>query len=299
MTALHGSSLCPVFILDPHFKPRVGALRWNHLIETLVALDASLRARGSALLLLEGTPEQVFQRILDDRVSLLVWEHDTEPYALQRDATIRRLAESRGVDVAVQSGHTLFDMEMLKSKAKGSVPTTLAAFQKLMGSNPVAKPVPTPDKIPPLPAGVDWVVEAESGNPPSGWPQKYSKELESDQKSLIRGGEEEALAKMRAYCSNAKRVTTFEKPKTDPTKQWYSSDAAAIPAGATTALSPYLHFGSLSPRAFYWTLVDLEQKSSKDFTRPPVSLVGQLIWREFFHFVGFVSPNFDKVRECW
>jgi cryptochrome len=60
-------------------------------------------------------------------------------------------------------------------------------------------------------------------------------------------------------------------------------------------LSPYLHLGILSPRAFYWALADAT-RGNKKATAPPVSLVGQLLWREFFHYVGRWTPNFDRVR---
>lgn len=29
---------------------------------------------------------------------------------------------------------------------------------------------------------------------------------------------------------------------------------------------------------------------------PPVSLEGQLIWREFFYFCGAYTPKFDKIE---
>lgn len=29
-------------------------------------------------------------------------------------------------------------------------------------------------------------------------------------------------------------------------------------------------------------------------TEPPVSLLGQLFWREFFYFVAYKTPNFDR-----
>ena len=31
-------------------------------------------------------------------------------------------------------------------------------------------------------------------------------------------------------------------------------------------------------------------------TKPPVSLRGQLLWREFFYFVGANTPNFDQME---
>ena len=37
-------------------------------------------------------------------------------------------------------------------------------------------------------------------------------------------------------------------------------------------------------------------KGHKNHSKPPVSLVGQLYWREWFYTVGHVTPNFDKME---
>ena len=292
----HSGILVPIFVLDPWFRDRVGALRYNHLIDSLLALNESLTKLGSGLLILEGSPEAVFEEILaEDEIKTLLFEKDTESFAVQRDAKVVEIAERKGVDVLAGWGHTLYDMDMLKDIAGASVPTTLASFQKLLGTHKVPKPLDAPQKMPALPNGISWVSETISKNPASSWSEKYKLALADDQRTLIVGGESIALAKMRAYLNNTERVTTFEKPKTNPVKAWYSSNEQEIEPGATTALSAYLHFGSLSARLFYWNLLEIEAKV-KVSSRPPTSLVGQLLWREFFHFVGFVSPNFDRIE---
>ena len=37
-------------------------------------------------------------------------------------------------------------------------------------------------------------------------------------------------------------------------------------------------------------------KNRTGYTKPPVSLVGQLFWREFFYTVGYATPNFEKME---
>ena len=83
-----------------------------------------------------------------------------------------------------------------------------------------------------------------------------------------------------------KWVRAFEKPKGNP--------AAFSPEPATTVLSPYLKFGCLSPRKFYHALAAVYAKGPH--TEPPVSLMGQLLWREFFYTVGFATPNHEQAR---
>lgn len=298
LRALSGSTpafLAPVFVIDPAFRG-VGALRYAHLLDSLLALDEELRSRGSGLLLLEGKPEETMEAILGD-VGQLAWETDMEPYALERDGKVRRLAERRGVDVVVTSGHTLFDLDVLRRACGGAAkaPTTFGSFQKLVSRMEVPRPLDAPQKLPPLPLHLGWVKECVSTNPASSWMAKYARPLADGQHRLFVGGERTALAKMQAYCSKANRVTTFEKPKTDPTKAWYGTNAADVSAGATTVLSPYLKFGTLSCRLFYWTLRDIESKSKGGHSNPPESLVGQLLWREFFTFTASNTPNFGSI----
>lgn len=77
-------------------------------------------------------------------------------------------------------------------------------------------------------------------------------------------------------------VVKFAKPDT--------SAAASIERPSTTCLSPYVKFGCLSVRTFYWRLRELEIAATAarkvQISTPPVSLVGQLLWREHFYNVG-------------
>ncbi|CAN2390471.1 negative regulation of corticosteroid hormone secretion [Pristimantis euphronides] len=64
---------------------------------------------------------------------------------------------------------------------------------------------------------------------------------------------------------------------------------------STTGLSPYLRFGCLSCRLFYFKLTDLYKKVKKN-SSPPLSLYGQLLWREFFYTTATSNPRFDKME---
>lgn len=90
------------------------------------------------------------------------------------------------------------------------------------------------------------------------------------------GGESQALVRLGDYLADAKWVCAFEKPKTDP---------SAFVRPATTVLSPYLKFGCLSPRLFHARLMAVYRGAKGVHSKPPVSLRGQLLWREFFYTV--------------
>jgi cryptochrome len=87
-----------------------------------------------------------------------------------------------------------------------------------------------------------------------------------------------------------RNVWTFAKPDTAPTD---------FGPASTTQLSPYLKFGCLSACTFYEALKAAEAKAPKGtkVTLPPVSLCGQLLWREFFYTVAWdKSPGYDHMQ---
>ena len=101
----------------------------------------------------------------------------------------------------------------------------------------------------------------------------------------IPGGEKEALKRLKKELSREKYICEFEKPKTSPT--------ALQPS--TTLLSPYLALGCLSAKRFYHGVLDVYKKNNNKTSKPPTSLEGQLLWREFYYFNGRVVPNYDRM----
>lgn len=97
------------------------------------------------------------------------------------------------------------------------------------------------------------------------------------------GGETEGLKRMYMYMTKKQWVCKFEKPNTSPNSIEPS----------TTVLSPYLSHGCLSSKLFYHKLKEAE--SGSKHSEPPVSLLGQLMWREFYYTAGAGTKNFDKM----
>ncbi|KAK1156057.1 cryptochrome-2-like [Acipenser oxyrinchus oxyrinchus] len=101
---------------------------------------------------------------------------------------------------------------------------------------------------------------------------------------LYPGGEGEALCRLDQHMQRVAWVCNFKKPETEPNTLTPS----------TTVLSPYMKFGCLSARTFWWRLTDVYR--GKQHSEPPVSLHGQLLWREFFNMAGAGIPNFHRME---
>ncbi|XP_052212171.1 cryptochrome-1-like [Dreissena polymorpha] len=103
--------------------------------------------------------------------------------------------------------------------------------------------------------------------------------------NVFRGGESEALQRLQGHLQRKAWVASYEKSK--------MTSQSLFPS--QTTLSPYLSFGCISPRLFYWKLHELYRKIKKQ-NDPPLSLHGQLLWREFFFTAATNNPSFDKME---
>lgn len=282
-------NLYPVFVIDPHFiKPeKIGVNRIQFLLESLADLRESLIARNSRLIVLRGKPEEILlEKMSEWNVGKLCFEYDTEPYAKQRDGIVSKAAKSVGIDVCAPVSHTLYDPHLLLSKNKGKAPLTMKSFESLVNS--VGDP-PSPVADPPanLPGPNPEIFENSAYDVPSLAELGYEAYVK-DIKKPVQGGETSALSRMAKYLSDIDWVSAFEKPKGNPT--------TLTPYPATTLLSPYLKFGNLSSRLFYQKLKEIYAIKKGNHTKPPVSLLGQLYWREFFYCASVHVSNFDTMK---
>jgi cryptochrome len=335
------TTLKPLFILDPHFaRPDVvGTNRYGYLLECLRDLDASLRARGSRLLVVKGAPSDVLPAVVRAwGVTRVTWERDVEPYARARDAALTAALTRLGVSV------TLWDPDAVVRRAPGGrVPTAYGSFLKLVEGMPKpAAPLDAPAALPPVgpvpfPPGLPrWAPKATGGGggssaaaaadgssssssaagagassgssssssatvaaAPSHHGNDDTADVDYGVPSLAQlgyepaghttsftGGESGALASLAHHLSRRAWLAGFSKPDTSPT--------GLTPD--TTALSPALKFGTLSCRTFYHGLAGALAAHGGQHTQPPVSLTGQLLWRDFYYANAAAYANYDRME---
>lgn len=240
------------------------------------------------LFVVRGNPAQIFPHLFKEwQVTCLTFEKDIEPYAVKRDAIVESQAKQHNVEVISINAHTIFDPHVMNQRNQGKPILTYQRFITLTNEVKAAPdPIPLPGKV------------SENSHPPKDSSEKKNnkcydpptlKELgvrESELgASLYPGGESEALRRMMECLRDEKWVSNFEKPKTSPN--------SLLPS--TTVLSPYLKFGCLSSRLFYKRLKEIYARH-KSHSKPPVSLEGQLMWREFYYSASLATPNFDRMH---
>uniref|UniRef100_UPI00358F2057 cryptochrome-1-like isoform X1 n=1 Tax=Myxine glutinosa TaxID=7769 RepID=UPI00358F2057 len=302
-----------VYILDPWFAgaSNVGINRWSlvvalwvkkphriarhreslipadarFLLQSLEDLDASLRKLNSRLFVIRGQPADVFPQLFKEwSINRLTFEYDSEPFGRERDAAINKLTSKAGVEVHVQISHTLYDLDKIIKLNDGQPPLTYKRFQALVSRmDPLEKPV---DTLSPKVMGACrtplWDDHDERYGVPSL--EELGFDTEGLSSSVWQGGEMEALTRLDRHLERKAWVANFERPRMN------ANSLLASPTG----LSPYLRFGCLSCRLFYYKLTELYKKVKKN-SSPPLSLYGQLLWREFFYTAATNNPKFDRM----
>ncbi|XP_061591716.1 cryptochrome-1-like isoform X3 [Cololabis saira] len=190
-----------------------------------------------------------------------------------------------GVEVIINISHTLYDLDKIIELNGGQPPLTYKRFQTLISRiDPPEMPVEMlSDKL----MGQCVTPISEDHGEKYGVPSL--EELGFDTEGLPSvvwpGGETEALTRIERHLERKAWVANFERPRMN------ANSLLASPTG----LSPYLRFGCLSCRLFYFKLTDLYHKVKKN-SSPPLSLYGQLLWREFFYTAATNNPRFDKME---
>ena len=205
-----------------------------------------------------------------------------------------KAAKLHNVAVSTCGGHTLYDMEQLLSLAGAKPPTAYKPFLKLLDKcGEAAAPLPAPDQgdTPPCPVPPGPPLHGPGAVPtppgsPYGVPDLAALGYTPPgAASPFPGGETEGLKRLATKVeSRPKWVGAFAKPSTSPT--------ALQPD--TTALSPYLKFGAVSPRSVL-AAVRAACAAAGASPSPPTSLEGQLLWREFYYFQAINAQHYDTM----
>lgn len=107
-----GQQVLPVFIFDKEILDDLpeNDARVTFLHQTLTALDAELRQRGSGLWVYYGSPEAAWQEVATQfPITAIFTNHDYEPYAAQRDTQIAEQVGARNITFHTYKDQVIFE----------------------------------------------------------------------------------------------------------------------------------------------------------------------------------------------
>jgi len=239
----------PLFVADPALPPR---RRAGFLADALLDLRASLRRRGGELILRRGDPVAETMRLVDEVGAQAVWvSADVTRYARRRERRLAAECARRRLDFRTFPGVTVIPPDALRP-AGGDHYRIFTPYWRAWSAER-RRPVVPPPPVVRVPEGLD------PGPPPLPEAEPYRS---------LRGGETEGRRRMTLWLRHC--LESYAETKDDL-------------AGETTSrLSPYLHFGCISPLE-----LATAGAASEEFVR-------RLCWRDFHHQVTLAFPEIDR-----
>ena len=227
-----GAQIIPVFVLDdtsdnPMDRPG-GASRW-WLHGSLDALDASLREKGSRLVLRRGPAVSTLLALAAETSAKAIhFQRGYEPRQRAQEQELRQACRDAGIEARRYGGGALFEPEAVRTKTGDHYRVFTPFWSACLSLPPPATPLPAPASL----------------QSPSRWPA--SDKLASWRLLPVKpdwaGGLREAWRPGEAGAGS--RLAAFlDGPSTS-----YATDRDRPDLQGTSRLSPHLHFGELSPR---------------------------------------------------
>lgn len=269
-----GGAILPVYIWDETGDgpwPPGGASRW-WLHHSLLRLDEALRERGSRLLLAKGVTGDVLRSLLKQTGAKAVyWNRRYEPAVIARDRTLEAELTAAGAEARSFNSALLFEPHMVQNKS-GQPFQVFTPFWKYCQTLDVEEPVKLPAGKLPAPAKWPASLEPEELNlrPRLRWDAGLA--------AAWQPGEAAAMKRLKKFTTRAMKDYADRRNRPD--------------VGGTSALSPHLHFGEISPRQI-WAAVRALSKDSGVFpaNRGAQVFLTELGWREFAHHLLYHYPH--------
>ena len=254
--------MIPVFCFDDGLLAgrHASGPRTQFLLECLKELDQALRGRGSRLFVRHGPPERELATLAAQaNADTLHLSVDVGPFARRRQSEVKRALEGTSVEVVPHPG--LFAVDALEPIRTGSgAPyTVFTPFYRNWLGQARREVTGAPRSLPPTGR------RAAAGTLPTLAALRLRQEVPEP----MPGGERAARAALRRFLGG---------PVDD-----YADGHDLLTGRSISRLSPYLHFGCVSPR-------EIEEQlgrgaGAEAFRR-------QLCWRDFYaHVLGHHPAN--------
>lgn len=264
MAAVAGAEpVVPFFCIDPALLGGrfASGPRTQFMLEALADLSDSLSARGSGLIVRVGDPAtelvSLARQVGADTVHATV---DAGPFARRRDrAAGMALAE---VGVTLRGHPGLFAVDNLDAVRTGAGAPfqVFTPFYRAWLAADRREVLEPPGNLPALPDAVA----------PQPLPELAALGLSNPLTDPMRGGEQAGLLRWRQFREHG--LDGYGRGRDD------------LGSDASSRLSPYLHFGCLSPRMLESDGAAGEETGPEEFRR-------QLAWRDFYAQVIRAFPD--------
>lgn len=270
----------PVFIQAPEEEApwaAGGASSW-WLHQSLAALDESLRAMGSRLILRRGPTLAALQALIKETGATAVfWNRRYEPAVTARDTEIKAALRDAGLLVESFNGALLHEPWTVQNKSGKPFQVFTPFWKHCLTKPDPTPPTPTPEQLAPPERWPKSVTLVELGlEPKIDWAKGM--------RATWQPGEGGASKMLRGFLSNAFADYTDKRNRPD--------------LRGTSRLSPHLHFGEITPRQI-WQAVRRHAEPQGATTWRTSQFLTEVGWREFAHHLlhHFPQTPTEPLRE--
>ena len=263
-------SVIPIYIHDPQaeapWQPGAASRWWLH--HSLEALDESLKQRGSALVIRQGETLESLQALLNETgAEHLYWNRLYDPALIARDQHIKTKLRHQGIEVHSHQASLLFEpWQVLKNDGQPYRVFTPFWRACLRHGLPVSLQ-DAPRRMPTVPKMPGLSVHALGLLAQTHWAGGIAQHWQV--------GEAAAHAVLEQFIDHA--LDNYQEGRDRPD------------LSGTSRLSPYLHFGEISPARLLHTL-QIQPPSAGRLVHQE-SWQRELGWREFAHYLLYHFPH--------
>ena len=275
--AAERGDVVPVFVWDPEgeggWTPG-GAHRW-WLHESLQALDAALREKGSRLVVRNGdTLDELLAVCHATGADRVVWHTRYAPNLRALTEAAREGLEADGVETRTFAGRILHDPEAVQTGSGGPYKVYTPFWNKFRDVVDISDPLDVP-RLGESKAPSHWPASVNVGDLGLTPEAQDGADWAGGIREVWTPGEDGALNRLDAFLD----TSLIEYP-----------EGRNVPAAHdTSCLSPHLHWGEVSPRTVWHRTNDAVTNGA---TREAADkFLSEIAWREFSYHVLHHFPT--------
>jgi deoxyribodipyrimidine photo-lyase len=272
--AARSGAIIPIYIFSPTEEgnwPSGMASRW-WLSRSLRSLDKQLQQLGSRLVVRQGSSEKEICEIASATgVRRVFCNRRYEPAAVYQDQRLAAALAKLGIELRHFNGSLLFEPAEILNQ-EGAPYRVFTSFRNRSLQIPVSAVPDSPPARLSSPSMWPTTVPLELVFPPA------NETLGGRLDSAWTPGEDSAIRQVENFLESPLRnyITDREQPDLD----------------GTSRLSPFLHFGEISPRRIWQRVCEWVQQSSEPGGASAAeAFLRQLIWREFAYYILHHFPQ--------
>jgi deoxyribodipyrimidine photo-lyase len=267
-------AVVPVFIWAPDeeapWEPGAASRWWLH--QSLERLSAAFEKAGAPLVIRRGGSLEALRSLAKEvSATHVAWNRRYEPAVIKRDTGIKKALAADGLVAESFNGSLLYEPMHVATKEGRPYQVFTPFWRALLARDEPAEPVAAPRKLATVakrPKSV--AIESLGLLPKIDWAAGF--------REMWSPGEAGAAKRMDRFLEKA--LATYGSGRDRPDHD------------GTSALSPHLHFGELSPRRLWHAVREQAGgKPAAKITGSPEVYLRELGWREFANHLLFHFPH--------